>query len=984
MMDLIHSGVAHDEQPPGRGSGRYPWGSGENPGQHQFDFLSEVNTLKKRGLKDAEIAKMLLGQKGTMKDGTPIWSNTTDLRAEIAIETKKQRQINMNKALELYNKYNGNASAVGREMGVNESTVRSWLDPIKAERTSKYERTADLLRKRVEEKGMIDVSKATEYTLGVTDSTKKVAIAMLEKEGYMKVKVNIPQPGRKDQNTIVLALVKPLPGETPKETFVRVQKNKFDIQPIEDYTPDQGKTWWTPEYPASMDSKRIMIRYGDEGGKEKDGVIEINPKAKDLSLEGSRYAQVRIMVDDTNYMKGMAIYGREKDFPEGIDVIYNTNKKKGVPAIDKNAVYNPENDSWSGKEVLKRLKIDKTTMEVDKENPFGATIKSPKEKDGLLITRGGQHYYIDSDGKEKLSPINKVREEGEWDSWSKNLSSQFLSKQPIKLVKQQIDLSMSQRKVELEEIMNLTNPVIKKKLLEDFANNCDANAVDLSVKGFKNQAFQVILPITSMKDNEVYAPKFDDGDTLALVRYPHAGIFEIPILKVNNKQEDAKEIMQNAADAIGINSKVAEQLSGADFDGDTVVAIPLASNRISVMASKPLAGLKDFDPKELYKLPDDAPRMTNRTKQIQMGITTNLIADMTAQGAKESEMVRAVKHSMVVIDAEKHHLDYKKSERDNDIKSLKETYQKRIDPITGKETTGASTIFSRAKNPTYINKRKEITDTSKMTESELKRWNEGKKVYRDTEEYVKKRITDPSKMTPSELEIYNAGKKVYRETDQHIQVQVKRMEITDDAMTLIRNPKNAKEVAYARYANDLKAMANNARKAARAIKPYKISAESKKTYSEEVRSLQEKLRVAQSNNPRERRATMIANSLMSERIKSNPDMDNEHKKREEARCMALARSMVGAKKNLIEITDSEWNAIQANAISSTELAKILDNTDQEAFKKRATPRKSSDSISPSQLSLIKSMSNSGMYTQKEIADRLGISASAVSSAIRNN
>ena len=63
MKDLIHTGVAHDSNPPGRGSGRYGWGTGENPGQHQFDFLSEVKDLKKRGLKDADIAKMQAGVK---------------------------------------------------------------------------------------------------------------------------------------------------------------------------------------------------------------------------------------------------------------------------------------------------------------------------------------------------------------------------------------------------------------------------------------------------------------------------------------------------------------------------------------------------------------------------------------------------------------------------------------------------------------------------------------------------------------------------------------------------------------------------------------------------------------------------------------------------------------------------------------------------------------------------------------------------------
>lgn len=957
--ELFHVGVGHEDDPPGRGSGRYGWGTGDNPAQHQFDFLSEVKVLKKRGIKDAEIAKMLLGEHAT----------TTNLRAEIAIETKKQRQLNRARAIQLLDECNGNVSEVARKMGKNESSVRSLLDPVIAERTNKYENTAEMLKKRIDESpsGIVDVSKATEYSLGVTDSTKKVAIAMLEKEGYVKSWVQIPQMGT-EHKTSVMVLAKQEEGETSKDTFARIQKNKFEISPIQDYTPDEGKTWWTPEFPESMDSKRIMIRYAEEGGKEKDGVIEINPNATDLSLEGSRYAQVRIAVDGTHYMKGMAIYTDEK-LPDGIDVVYNTNKHLGT---SKEKVF----------KELKKVTLPDGTEVVDKDNPFGALIRSPKEKDGV-ITRGGQHYYTGEDGKQYLSPINKLQDEGDWDSWSRNLSSQFLSKQPLKLIKQQIDLSVADKKTELEKINNLTNPVIKKKMLEDFASGCDANAADLSVKGFKNQAFQVLLPIPEMKDNEIYAPNFNDGDTVALVRYPHGGTFEIPVLKVNNKQPNAKKIMQGASDAVGINSKVAEQLSGADFDGDTALVIPMTSNRITVKSKSYFDDLKNFDAKEIYKLPDDAPKMKNRTKQNLMGQVTNLITDMTVQGANEKEIVKAVKHSMVVIDAEKHHLDYKQSAIDNDIKTLKDKYQKRVDPETGNETSGASTIFSRAGAKTRIDQRKEVTDTKKMTPEELKRWEEGKKVWRSTEEKIIERIKDPKKMTPEELTQYNAGKKVYRTTNKNKQTEVHRMDTVDDARDLVRDKNNSKEMAYADYANELKRMANQARKEARSIKAYPVDQSAKKTYAEEVKSLDTKLRVAQSNAPRERQAQVIANSIVSEKFKSNPDMDYEHRQRERSRALTEARAMVGAKKEPVVITDKEWDAIQAGAVSFTKLNQILNNTDQDAFKKRATPKTSTTNLTSSQLSLIKAMSNSGMYTNKEIADRLGISASTVSSVIRN-
>lgn len=980
MTDLMHSGVAHDQNPPGRGSGRYPYGSGENPGQHMFTFLSEVSKMRKEGIKDADIAKALLGHKGLDKNGNKKWYGVEHLKAEIAIAEKETTRINMLTAAKLYEECKGNKSEIARRMGVSEGAIRNWLNPLKASKVDKYTETAEMIKKRIEEteSGIVDVSKATEYKLGCTENTKKVALVMLEKEGYVKGWVQIPQLGTNNKTTVMF-IAKPLPGETSKETFSRVQKNKFDIKGIEDYTPDNGKTWWTPQFPESLSSDRIKIRYAEEGGKEKDGTIEINPKAIDLSLEGATYAQVRIAVDGKYYMKGMAFNASDK-LPKGVDVIYNTNKPKGTPK----------------EKVFKEMKIlknpDGTPMLddngneiVDPKNPFGALIKTPKDKDGV-ISRGGQHYYIDKDGNKKLSPINKLRDEGDWDSWSRNLSSQFLSKQPIKLIKQQIDLSVTGKKADLDDIMKLTNPVIKKKLLEEYASSCDANASDLSVKGFKNQAFQVLIPIPDLKDTEVYAPGYKDGDTVALVRYPHGGIFEIPILKVNNKHETAVKVLgKNPSDCIGINSAIAEILSGADFDGDTALVVPVASNKISIQNSKPLEKLKGFDGKELYKLPEDAPTIKHKNMQNEMGRITNLITDMTIQGANaEEEIARAVRHSMVVIDSEKHRLDIERSAKDNKIQDLKDKYQKQISEKTGRAVYPAATIFSRSKSEVDIEKRKEITDVKKMTPDELKRWESGKKVYRNAEERIVRKITDPSKMTPDELAIYNSGRGVYRTTDEYRKEKVHRMDLVDDAMDLVRDPDNEKEVAYAKYANSLKSLANQARKEARSIKPISVSKEASKTYADEVASLKRKLIIAESNKPREREAQAIANSILQQRLDSNPDMDYEHRKREEARCLNEGRSIVGAKKELVVITDKEWEAIQANAVNSTTLKRILDNTDQEAFKKRATPRETITTLSEAKLAKLNSMINSGMYTQKEIADSLGVSASYVSSIIRDN
>ena len=71
----------------------------------------------------------------------------------------------------------------------------------------------------------------------------------------------------------------------------------------------------------------------------------------------------------------------------------------------------------------------------------------------------------------------------------------------------------------------------------------------------------------------------------------------------------------------------------------------------------------------IYKLPKDSPipRMTAARKQQEMGKISNLITDMTIRGANSEELARAVRHSMVVIDSEKHELDFKQSEKDNGI-----------------------------------------------------------------------------------------------------------------------------------------------------------------------------------------------------------------------------------------------------------------------------------------------------------------------------
>src|SRR5699024_2857001 len=176
---------------------------------------------------------------------------------------------------------------------------------------------------------------------------------------------------------------------------------------------------------------------------------------------------------------------------------------------------------------------------------------------------------------------------------------------------------------------------------------------------------------------------------VVLIRYPHGGIFELAELRVNNKSRSAKNIIQNAIDAIGIHPSVAQKLSGADFDGDSVLVVPNNSGKIKT--SRALKELKDFDPIS-YQV--DYQTITEGAKNRNMGIVSNLITDMTIKGASPSELARAVKHSMVVIDSEKHRLDYKQSEVDNGIAALQRKYQTHID-VDGKRRKGASTLISK-------------------------------------------------------------------------------------------------------------------------------------------------------------------------------------------------------------------------------------------------------------------------------------------------
>lgn len=892
-----------------RHSGRYPWGSGDNPYQHSGDFLSRVETLKKQGLSEKDILESI--------------NNTLPKEYQMGLtefRIAKQKAGHDRKALEYEQiaslKKDGLGwTEIANKLGMSESSVRSKYNGGIGEKASQAEKIAETLKKEVDKKGMVDISEGANLTLGVSESKLDEAAYILEAEyGYKRYGVGIRQPTNIRQQTNITVLAK------PEYDQKYAYQHQDQIDSLGDYHSDDGGDTFTKlQRPSSLDSSRVAIRYGDEGGLDKDGVMEIRRGVPDLDLGKSHYAQVRILVDGDHYLKGMAVYS--DDLPDGVDVMFNTNKPSGTPKM----------------KVLKEAKSDP-------DNPFGAAIKA-----------NGQSMYIGADGKEHLSPINKLKEEGDWDTMSRNVSSQFLSKQPKKLIENQLKLTIADYQAQYDEIMHYDNPTVKKKLLNDFADTCEGTSMTLKASAFPGQSTKVILPINKIKENEAYCPTYENGTQLALIRYPHAGTFEIPIVTVNNKNLHGKRNLGQIQDAIGINAKVAERLSGADFDGDTVMAIPI-SDKVPIKSTRPLKALEGFDPKTAYAVPDGNPNnvrlMKKEEKQREMGVISNLITDMTLRGASEDELARAVKHSMVVIDAEKHKLDYKRSEKENGIQELKEKWQVRVDEDGNTKYGGASTLLSRRKQTVRVPERRGSVRVDKDT---------GEFIYKESG----RTFTDPK-----------TGKE----------------RIAEDTVSLISETKDARTLSsgtiqenlYADFSNKLKAMANQARKEAANMKGIQRNPEAAKTYAAEVASLKEKYNNMVANKPKERKAMLIANANIKAKIQEqglNPTIDKKEIKKISSVEMQRARDSVGAsgRKSKVTFTDKEWEAVQAGAISDNMLTKFLNSSDSDEIVKRAMP-KTATVMSSAKMSKAKAMLRSG-YTYKDIAQACGVPESTVYSAL---
>lgn len=956
-----------------RRSGRYPWGSGEDPYQHGGDFLTRVEALKKEGW--TESAENIRKQFGM---------STTDFRTEVSLCKAERRQAKVETAERLRDKEGLSVSEIGRRMGLNESSVRSLLEGKSKDKMLEAKNTAEFLKKRLAESehGMVDIGTGVERELGISKERLNQAVYLLQKEGYGDFSGRIDQINNKGQATTQRVLCDP----------TKEHKDIFDLDKVEslkDYKSfDDGESFSNKvPYPKSLDSDRLMINYKEMGGIDKDGIIEVRRGVPDLDLgEGTNYCQGRILVDGTHYLKGMCVYA--DDLPAGVDVRFNTNK-----GMNK-----------SMHEVLKPIKDDP-------DNPFGSLIKEVG-------------HYVDKNGNVQQGLINKRATEGDWGEWADALPSQFLSKQSTKLAKQQLDIARTNKELEFEEINNLTNPALKQHYLQSFAKECDAAAVNLKAAALPGQKYHVILPLPNISENECYCPRYPDGTKLALVRFPHGGTFEIPIVTVNNKNAEAKKIMGvNPEDAIGIHPRKAEQLSGADFDGDTVVTIPTHNGKVKISNKSPLEELKGFDSKDYQydSKSSDGKYYRNGSEfrimkdtQKQMGVISNLITDMTLGGATDSELARAVKHSMVVIDAEKHKLDYKQSERDNNIAELRNKYQRTIDPNTGDiKIGGASTLISRAKGEVSILK----TQGEPKINQKGKDWYdptrpEGALIYKKSKDLyypdrtkvdnktgdVTIRTADGKKITynsrdPKAVAKYSPQQRVDKETgevtftspDGKIKYAMKarkdkttRMASTDDARTLLSANPTHMELLYADHANSMKSLANKARLALANTPNAAYNRGAAKTYKAEVDSLNSKLNTALLNATKERAAQRKANVVLAQKKAANPGMSNEDIRKTGQKALNKARqevSSVTRKDRNIVVTDKEWEAIQKGAISHSKLKQILANCDADTLRQKAMPMKDTTSLSAAQVSSIRALCKT--YSAAVVAQKFGISVSMV-------
>lgn len=273
-----------------RHSGRYPWGSGENPYQHEsWAFLSAVKKMKSDGMTEKEIAKAM----GITQDR---------LRMRISVASAEVKAQQRSQGFRYIEKGYSN-SKIAAMMGVSEGTVRNWRKEGDDYKKNIVVNVVDTLKEAVDKHKYIDVGSGTECYLGVSRTNLNHAVQYLQDQGYTLKSIQVDQLGVPGNKTTVKVLC---PPDTPTR---EIYQHLAEITPVTGkFSTDGGLTMSGIKDPVSVDKNRVAIRYAEEGGIDMDGVIQLRRGVEDISLGQSQYAQVRIKVGDNLYLKGMAIY----------------------------------------------------------------------------------------------------------------------------------------------------------------------------------------------------------------------------------------------------------------------------------------------------------------------------------------------------------------------------------------------------------------------------------------------------------------------------------------------------------------------------------------------------------------------------------------------------------------------------------------------------------------------------------------------------
>lgn len=235
---LVHYGTP-------RHSGRYPWGSGDEPYQHSLNFMSRVDECRKQGMSQVEIARSM-GMK------------TTEYRKQISLANATINAKRMQVVTKLREK-GYSPTAIEKKTGIKESTVRSMLKSQAAVRGDAATKNAETLKTIMKDKPYLDIGAGAEHQLGISKVQLNNAVSRLESEGYVRHKVPVIQAGTGKQINVVALC-------PPGTEWKTVAQNKQNIRMIKDtYSEDGGMTADMLERPRSLSSKRICIKYSDQG-----------------------------------------------------------------------------------------------------------------------------------------------------------------------------------------------------------------------------------------------------------------------------------------------------------------------------------------------------------------------------------------------------------------------------------------------------------------------------------------------------------------------------------------------------------------------------------------------------------------------------------------------------------------------------------------------------------------------------------------------